>query len=349
MALGSLPGRGRQPVIPPFVFIVGRGRSGSTLLQAMLDAHPDLAIPPETHLVPALGHRRRRYERRPGFDQDRFLDDLTRHWGFPALGMSRERAADAIRRAAPASTADALRATFAAYAARWGKAGYGDKTPINVLHMPLLAGLFPEARFVHIIRDGRDVALSYRDRRGMGLVEAAYRWRRDVRAGRRAGRRLGPGRYHEVRYEALVRDPEGVLGEVCRFLELPFDPRMLRPQEVAERVIPSSTRAWHPHLGEPPTEGLRSWQRQMPPGEVALFEGIAGDLLEELGYERRHPALGPARRLSVMARLAGFQAGRISRRAFGRWLRPKGQRQGDGRDRPDTSAATAQPKVGADG
>ncbi|MGH2722672.1 MAG: sulfotransferase family protein [Actinomycetota bacterium] len=332
---------------PSFVFIVGRGRSGSTLLQAMLDAHPDMAIPPETHLVAVLGRRRSTYERRSGFDLDRFLKDVTEHWGFPALGISPEELAEAVRGAG--STADALRAAFSTYARRWGKGRFGDKTPINVLHMPLIAGLFPEARFVHIIRDGRDVALSYRDRRGVGLVEAAYRWRRDVRVGRRDGARLGPGRYREVRYEALVRDPEGVVRDLCPFLELSFDPRMLRPQEVAERVIPSSMRAWHPHLAQPPTEGLRSWQRQMPDGEVALFEAIAGDLLDELGYARGHPSPGVGLRLAALGRVAGFQAERIFRRAVRRWVRP--QRRWHGQDQetePVGRAAATRHNVGTD-
>ena len=124
---------------------------------------------------------------------------------------------------------------FALYTSRQGKARYAEKTPINVLHIELLADVFPEARFIHLIRDGRDVALSYLDTDfgASSLPEAAVQWRRFVRKGRRSGARVGAHRYQEVRYEDLVADPDTVLRSLCEFIDLPFDPSMLRYHERA--------------------------------------------------------------------------------------------------------------------
>jgi hypothetical protein len=299
-------------VTAPFVLIVGRGRSGTTLLQAMLDAHPHMAIPPESHLLVGLMRRRGRYEARGGFDVDRFMADLTPHYGFRRWDLPPSVVADDLRRGPPVDTADAARRLWACYAAQHGKVRFGDKTPINVMHITDLARFLPEARFVHIIRDGRDVALSYLEQSfgADSLLEAAYRWRRDVRAGRRDGAALGPGRYREIRYETLVEDPQRVLPELCDFADLPFDPRMLEYSQHRDRVLAPKIRPAHRRLALPPTKGLRDWRRDMRPQDLATFETVAGDLLSELGYERAVPRPSAAAVLTARAGLLRVHARR---------------------------------------
>ena len=138
--------------------------------------------------------------------------------------------------AEPSTVPEAVRAMFSAYAHRQGKRRYAEKTPANVMHISLLGELFPESRFIHIIRDGRDVTLSYLsvDFGAESVGEGAISWKRAVEQGRRDGSSLGPDRYREIKYEDLVHDPEGALRDLCAFVELPFDPRMLRYFERAE-------------------------------------------------------------------------------------------------------------------
>jgi hypothetical protein len=299
-------------VTPPFVLIVGRGRSGTTLLQAMLDAHPDMAIPPESHLLVGLIQRRGRYEARGGFHVDRFLADLEPHYGFRRWDLPSAAVATELRHGPPADTADAARRLWRCYARRHGKSRYGDKTPINVMHIPSLARFLPEARFVHIIRDGRDVTLSYLEQSfgAESLLEAAYRWRRDVRTGRRDGAALGAGRYLEIRYETLVEDPERVLPELCDFVDLSFDPRMLEYSRHRGRVLAPKIRPAHERLALPPTKGLRDWRRDMRPQDLATFEAVAGDLLSELGYERAVPRPSAATALAARVGLLRVHARR---------------------------------------
>jgi hypothetical protein len=298
----------------PFPFIVGYGRSGTTLLRAMLDAHPDVAIPDESHfVVPMLSHRRR-YERSGGFDVRRFATDLLGHFGFRGWKLHPEEAREAFRAGPPRSVPDGLRLAYRLYAGHHGKRRYGDKTPIHVLHVPLLAEGFPEARFVHVIRDGRDVAASYLQQ-SFGprtVAEAAVRWKRAIGRGRRAGRRLGPGRYRELRYEQLVQDPERHLRDVCAFLDLAFDPAMLRYHQ-EDRV--AGERPHYRNVAFPPTPGLRDWRREMSPQDVATFEAIAGRLLEDLGYPRGAPRLRPEARARAGLRWAAVQARRAGHRA----------------------------------
>jgi hypothetical protein len=279
------------PTTPPFPFVVGCGRSGTTLLRAMLDSHPDLAIPDEVSFVIRLArpHYARRYgwPRRfePAVASEMVLANGSfRRWGLPEADV---RAALAER--PPASFPDLVRACYGLWSVAQDKPRYGDKTPMHVLHLRRLARMFPEARFVHVIRDGRDVATSYRSVPwGPSTVEdAAAEWRRRVRHGRRAGHALGPGRYREVRYEDLVADTEATMREVCRFIDAPWNESVLRYHERAEEII-GATRfpSAHQRIALPPTAGLRDWTQELSSQDVARFETIAGSLLDELGYER---------------------------------------------------------------
>jgi hypothetical protein len=307
---------------PPFTFIVACGRSGTTLLRAILDSHRDMAIPPETHFVAALGRRRRRYERPGGFDHESLIRDLlqtTSHQEpegqLAALGLSAEEVRAALAASRPESYGDAVRCLFQLYADKRGKSRYGNKTPVHVLSLPLLVELVPEARFIHIIRDGRDVALSYLDV-DFGpntLAEAALRWKRNVRRGRNDGRSLGPSRYLEVRYEDLVAETERTVRSICTFVELPFEPEMLRYHERAESVWVGVNAAAHRNLERPPTRGLRDWRSEMTRREVALFETLAGDLLVELGYQRAIGRPSTAQRVRARGRATGAETRRAAR------------------------------------
>lgn len=308
----------------PFVFVVGRGRSGTTLMRSILDSHPNMAIPDETHFIVPLASRRRRYEHEDGFDVDRFHRDLVAHQGFSVLEMSEGAARTALVAARPTTFPDAIRCLFLDYAKQRGKGRAGDKTPLHVLNIPILAGLFPDARFVHMIRDGRDVALSYLDVSwgASSIEENAVLWRRAVREGRRAGRRLGPRRYLEVRYEQLLEEPEATVRGLCEFVRLDFDESMLRYHERAHDVAGKmGAPEARQNLYLPLTKGLRDWRSEMEPDAVARFEVLAGDVLEEFGYERavRSPDLRSrlrARRgwMAVHATRARSRVGKVRRR-----------------------------------
>lgn len=311
-----------------FPFVVGVPRSGTTLLRAMLDSHPALAVPGESPFLVRLSGRR--YARAGRFETERFLADLLAEDRFRRWGLAPGEVRRALLGPPPEGFADAVRRVYGAYATSRGKPRYADKTPGHVRHVGLLSRLFPEARFVHLIRDGRDVALSLGELgwEPRGLEAAAALWLRMVRAGRRAGRALGPSRYREVRYEELVADPRGELRSLCGFLDLDFDERMLDyPARAAEVLAPLRSPEAHRSLFLPPTRGLRDWRREMTPGNLARFESVAGPLLEELGYARgvRRPPLSA--HVSARLRLGGSEVRTVLRRA-GKRLRPKGRLEG---------------------
>jgi hypothetical protein len=304
---------------------VGCGRSGTTLVRAIFDSHSQLAVTHHAQFIVSMGRHRRRYEDIHGLRTQRFLTDLFASHRFPLLQLSEDEVRQAVADPPP-SYADAVRRVLGLFAARQGKPRYADKTPGHVLRIGLLGELFPEARFVHVIRDGRSSWLGYRER-GFGpqsLADAAFNWKGRVLRGRKAGLALGPSRYREVRYEGLVEHPEATLEPLCRFLDLEYEPDMLRYHERAETVLAgmgASGRTAFENVARPLTKGMRDWRQELSFEEQALFDAIAGELLGELGYERTPSPASASLKLDLarhwldwQQRRMRFQLTRLTRR-----------------------------------
>ena len=203
----------------------------------------------------------------------------------------------------PFDLGEALRAFYSVYAERFGKQRWGDKTPNYVHRMPLIYGLLPEARFVHIIRDGRDVALSTKDLwfGPDSVEEAAQRWRSLIENARRQSKEIP--HYLEVRYEDLVSDTEPALRGIGGFVDLPWDPSMLAYHTTADerlseihrdietpkgkKVVRGEMRkSLHTLTGQPPQRNrIGRWREEMGDADRRRFEEVAGETLLELGYE----------------------------------------------------------------
>jgi hypothetical protein len=293
----------------PFVFFFGTNGSGTTLHRAIFDSHPDLAIPGESRFVARLAPR---YAER-GFDPARFVADLGKDDRFTNWGLDLAEVEATLTHESIDSYPEAVRRVYALYAAQRGKSRYGDKTQSNIHHLSLLADLLPEARFVHAVRDGRDVALAHTD--GTKIEQVAVSWKRRVNAGREAGRDLGPDRYIESRFEELIDDTEGAVRRICAFIDLPYDPAMLTYYERAGDIV--STTAVperHQDIFLPPTKGLRDWRRELSSDQVARFEALAGDLLQDLGYEREFEKVPMSARYAALRQVAADSGRYVVRR-----------------------------------
>jgi len=276
------------------IFIVGCPRSGTTLLRDLLRSHPRLTFPPESHFIPSFDHG----------------------YGDPAsVGEARQLAARILalrwvwRWRLPLTPDDfvddrSFRAMlvrlYDAWARKEGKARWGDKTPHYVRAVPVLLRLFPEARVIHTIRDGRDVALSWLASRlePRNLFTAAGAWRDFVSDGRAAGRAAPPGAYLEVRYERLITHLEPVMREVCAFIEEPFDAAVLRPNRLGPLPPAGARRPTRVSETDVVDANHGKWRTMMSRRDRALFETVAGDLLADLGYEVE----GMTRRISAAER-----------------------------------------------
>jgi hypothetical protein len=289
----------------PFVFIVGCPRSGTTLLRRIVDAHTDIAITKETHWIVQLLEDRHAAPTEPPVTPQ-LLERLVSHRRFARLELDPGRLERLVAGEEPVSYAELVTAVYDLFGELRGKRLVGDKTPRYVRHIPTLHSLWPRAKFVHLIRDGRDVCLSVRnwdkDNRFVTRISTfeedpvstiALWWEQLVRLGREAGAELPADLYHEVPYERLVAEPAGECRRLCQFLGVPFDERMLRFHEGRTKDDPrlDAKSAWRPI-----TPGLRSWRTEMPGGDIERFEAVAGELLGELGFLRGVPKPAPAAR-----------------------------------------------------
>jgi Sulfotransferase family len=300
--------------VTPFIFFVGTNGSGTTLHRAIFDSHPEVAIPGEGRFVAELASRRGDYEGEP-FDVARFVADISGRWRFENWGLSREDAEAALTSPTHVTDfPDAVRRLYHLYATLQGKTRYGDKTQSNIHDLTLLGDLFPEARFVHVVRDGRDVALAHTD--GKKVEQVAISWRRRVGEGRVAGASLGPQRYTESRYEELVEDPESSVRRLCDFLDLAYHPQMLEYHERADQIVgTTASPKRHTDIYLPPTKGLRNWRSELTPEQVARFEALAGGVLSDLGYERAFDRIPIGSRLAAWGRVGADSVRYVARRA----------------------------------
>jgi hypothetical protein len=288
---------GLRPAVP---FIVGFARSGTTLLRLMLDSHPELSIPPETHFLPEVAS----IAACRGLASDDFCSAIVGHQRWPDFCIDPLSFRSQLGLIDPFDVPAGIRCFYALYAAKFGKHRFGDKTPAYREHLRLIEDLLPEAHFIHVIRDGRDAALSNRTvwwrREGSPSVgEYAREWAESIVSVRRQA--SGVQKYLEIRYEDLVTRTRKVLFQVCDFLELPFEDRMesfylgaasrmselkdLYQNDGALMAYRQERIQIHRLTSFPPDSSrVYSWRAQMTQQEIEEFKLHAGDLLTSLNY-----------------------------------------------------------------
>ena len=275
----------------PF-FVVGNDRSGTTMLRLVLDRSREAAIPPESMFLIDLAPAWRSGRLGERSEAERVLRRLwahprLAHWGLPPeppavpSGLGH---ADAYR--------FVVEAPFRAYAHAQGKERFGDKTPAYLHRIDHLLELWPDARFLVLVRDGRDVAVSLlRVPFGANNVWAAGRWwARGIRAGRDAERRH-PGHVLSLRYEDFVADPAANARRACEFVGLGFDDAMLAIEETDPGKIVPGEAGWLTSVfAGINASAVGKWERELGAREQRVFAAVAGAELAALGYDP-----GPAR------------------------------------------------------
>jgi len=251
----------------PPIFVIGSPRSGTTLLRLILDSHPRISCGEETHFL-------------------RDLESIVgRNWELVSTyGLSREWWLGHIRSLYAEFQVEVL--------ARSGKARWAEKDPTYTLHLPFIEELFPDALYVHLLRDGHDVVASFKDRWGYTSAARAARteWARYVTAARELGRRLPVERFLELRYEDLVTDPAtqgqrlfAFLGEAWDPAVLDFDPSAHSATDRYQRFTAGRREAG----GDEATiyrSRVGTGGDSLDPVLRTILRRRHGDLLRELGY-----------------------------------------------------------------
>lgn len=276
----------------PF-FIVGSGRSGSTLLRLMLASHSRLTVPPETwFLIPLL--RRFRIDRPLSADETECaVSIITGAWSWPDMKLDAQEFQRRVGRLTEPGLRDLVEVVYRWHLEAEGKVRWGDKTPAYIRILPELVSMYPGSRFIHLIRDGRDVAKSFQATGWFGqwLHDNTRVWTEALEHQRRWVQSEYRDRILEVRYEDLVLEMEATLRKICRFLGEEFEPQMLSWDWKVDEQIPTRERVYHTKLKlRIGSEGVARWKREMSARETFVSEAFMGSHLTRLGYERRYPS-----------------------------------------------------------
>lgn len=306
------------------IFIVGAPRSGTTMLQYRLRNHPRISLPTgESHFFIPLYRNQARFGDLSRLENVRavlqamhrqsrdFLEGDLHGLKFDVDALARELHAEG-RHTMPAI----ISGLFEKNAQGEGKARWGDKTPYYVMHIPKLLEWFPDAQIVHLIRDGRDVALSLFGRQHDFHVYNTYfsaeYWESYVEKGHALGKALAPGQYLEVRYEDLLAQPEDTMKRLCAFLGEEFSAELFDVTPVDD---PGKTPLVHQPLQ---ADNAGKWRSRMSASQIRAFESVAGTTLDEFGY-----ALLTAGKPPALAVKAAYRLHNQLLTAFWRRAKPK--------------------------
>lgn len=275
------------------VFMIGTQRSGSNLLRLMLNELPEIAAPHPPHILQRL------MPLVPGYgdlecDENFALlvDDVCRLVELnpvPWEGVVLDRAAVA-RRCTERSLVAVFGAVYAIAAEHWGKRDWCCKSLANIHYLDEIERYFGEqARYIYLFRDGRDVAVSFR-KAVVGekhFYHIAREWAGTQRLALRFRESILASRFISLRYEDLVTDPEATARDLCRFLDVPFRRSMLEfyKSEEAQRAA-SASALWGNVIRPVMRDNVGKFRHEATEEDIRIFESVAGDVLDALGYTR---------------------------------------------------------------
>ena len=270
----------------PF-FIVSAPRSGSTMLRLILDANPNLAVPPPDWLFDLVYPYLYSYGDLARPDNLRALAEDMLATPTVSKWPVKPSAQQLVEASTQADFAGLYGALHRIYAQSERKKRWGEKTPRNSFWMDEIRNLYPGAQFIHIVRDGRDQAIDISDSLlwPYSVYSGAHLWQRYVLAVRDCAREMPADAFLEIRYEDLCAAPEPVIRRICEFLREPFDARMLAPHETR------SARAWSEHplhakTARPiSTDYCGMYRRRLPAADVAALEASIGATLQLFNYQ----------------------------------------------------------------
>ncbi len=265
------------------VFVSGCPRSGTTLLGNLIDAHPNIAVFLESFFIPQYHLLQHLY--RPLTNRDnltRLANSISNQYSAKVNNLT---FSDELLDELPTPTYPALiDAMMLQWAQERGAMRWGDKSPGYTSKFPLLQELFPDAKFIHIVRDGRDVWLSLQK---LGweknVVRAARMWARTITAAQEFGRGAQAGHYMEVRYESLIVNPDATLDRIFEFIG---EPPLNRDTENSEDQHRNEAFAPWPKVNKAvDAQNANKWMSKMSDRDIFLFESASKRTLRDNEYE----------------------------------------------------------------
>lgn len=281
----------------PPIFIIGNPRSGTTMLRLMLTCHPDIGIPPESGW---FIHLYQKYHQTI-FDQvamTEFLNNLSHSPKIEGWELDYSQLQQFLAKNLPLNYCDLISQIYYFYINTQDKCRWGDKNNFYLKHIKTIYKLFPNAYFIHIIRDGRDVACSYRNlSQAQGqyapdlpasVCGAAYDWVRNIRKIQDSFQQINHNQTITIHYEDLTQDAEKTLQKICTFIGETYDSKMLdfAEENKQKQLEPKVFMGWKELTSKPlTTSRVKRWKREMFEEDKYLFQIFGKTALQHYGYE----------------------------------------------------------------
>ncbi|MDK2909953.1 MAG: hypothetical protein PWR20_1520 [Bacteroidales bacterium] len=290
-----------EPLQLPFFFIIGRPRSGTTLIRTLLDAHPNVIVPPEYPVIPDLFNRLGAYPHWNASNKAKLLETFKKpqtfnFWNYEYLRIDEQTLSlDITKLQGCIPLHKVLKLFYYHSQSVFPKQELqllGDKNPVYALYTPRLMKWFPDAKFLFITRDYRDNFLSMRkfEWEAPHPVLQAWRWKYITRMMLKL-KEAYPTRILMFRYEDLVTHPEEKLQQICTFLEIPFIPAMLNFHKKAgdgfSFIDRETLLKYHESLIQPiNTSSIGRWKEKLTSREIQLMDVTVGEYAGKAGYLR---------------------------------------------------------------
>jgi hypothetical protein len=282
----------------PMFFILGRPRSGTTLLRTLFDAHPNVATPIECAFIMNMSNKYGKITHWTSDDLLSFYEDVQKHIKFDTWNIDLERLKrDLLSCEGECTFQTICKVVYLDYVSLFPKEEIkwiGDKNPVYATYTPLMLKLFPEAKFIHLLRDPRDNIISLKnvDFEGPFTALLAYRWQHSARKLHYI-KKKHKSQFYTIRYEDLVKEPQKYYREMCDFLSLPYYDHVFefykKQEEAIKQFKTDKIMKYHKSLLNPINTGkVDLWKTQLPDRDIRIAEFVCGRWTKRYGYERRY-------------------------------------------------------------
>ncbi len=283
----------------PFFFVVGRPRSGTTLLRTLFDAHPNVSFPPECQFIINLYPRYGKITQWQEKDLIAFYNDLKQQWLFDTWNMDYDLLKKALlKHTGIYSYGNICKVVYKQYSSLFDKKELlfiGDKNPGYAIYTKLLLKVFPEAKFIHIIRDYRDNFVSIKNVDFELPIPSlvAQKWKYFYKKFNKDSISY-PSAYFVINYEKLAKEPVKYFSELCKFIGIEYDESVFNFHEKKDDILkqypPGYIHTYHSSLMEKiNTSKIGVWKKQLSKRQAKLMDITIGKIAEKSGYCRAYP------------------------------------------------------------
>ncbi len=274
------------------IFMIGTQRSGSNLLRLMLNQIPEIAAPHPPHILKRMMPLVGKYgdlTEQDNFEQ--LVDDVCQLVllnPVPWKGVELDPKI-IIGKCRTQTLLGVFEAIYDAMAQAAGASQWCCKSLANVHFLERIEAYFKRPKYIYLYRDGRDVAVSFR-KAVVGekhFYHIAHNWAHSQKLALEHGKKIGSGRFIHLSYEALITDPESTMRRLCRCLDVVYTPSMMDFYQSDEAKRAASSGELWGNVNKPvQANNCGNYLREANKDDIRIFESIAGDVLDELGYDR---------------------------------------------------------------